>query len=130
MEKEIEIKSISEVEGLETSEGVMKPLIFGQKVAVIHLEIPAGLEVSPHAHSMEGVIYCLSGELEVISGSETVTISSGTAMLVSPNVEVGIKNRGDAPVNAILISSPPSVKSAEELKNLLLKIKEGAKQRK
>lgn len=124
----IEIKSVSEVEGLETSEGVMKPLIFGEKVAVIHLEIPAGLEVPPHAHSMEGVIYCLGGELEVTSKSETVTIGSGSAMLVPPNVEVGIKNYGNEPVNVILISSPPSVKSAEELKNLLSKIKGGAKQ--
>lgn len=129
MEKEIEIKNIGEVEGLETSEGVMKPLIFGKKVAVIHLEIPAGLEVSPHAHSMEGVIYCLSGELEVISGSETVTLSSGTVMLVPPNVGVGIKNRGDEPVNAILISSPPPVKSAEELKNLLRHPNRGDKRR-
>ena len=121
----IEIKNISEIEGLETSEGVMKPLIFGEKVAVIHLEIPAGLELSPHAHSMEGVIYCLNGELEVISGSsdETVTIRSGSAMLIPPGTEMGIKNRRDKPVNAILISSPPPVKSAEELKNLLLKIK-------
>ena len=121
----IEIKNISEIEGLETSEGVMKPLIFGEKVAVIHLEIPAGLELSPHAHSMEGVIYCLNGELEVISGSsdETVTIRSGSAMLIPPGTEMGIKNRRDKPVNAILISSPPPVKSAEELKNLLLKTK-------
>ena len=119
MEKEINIKTISEVEGLETSEGVMKPLIFGEKVGIIHLEIPAGLEVSPHAHPMEGVIYCLSGELEVISSDETVTISSGTAMLVPPNVAVGIKNRGHTPVNVILISSPPPVKSANELKNIL-----------
>lgn len=118
-EKEIKIKNIGEVEGLETSEGVMKPLIFGEKVAVIHLEIPVGLELSPHAHSMEGVIYCLSGELEVISKSETMTVNSGTAMLIPSDTEVGIKNRGDEPVNAILISSPPPVKSAEELKNLL-----------
>ena len=128
MEKGIKIKTISEVEGLETSEGIMKPLIFGDKVGIIHLEIPAGLEVSPHAHSMEGFIYCLSGELEVISSDESVTISSGTAMLVPPNVEIGIKNRGQTPVNVILISSPPPVKSADELKNLLLKIKDGAKQ--
>jgi len=119
MEKEMKIKSIDEVEGLETSEGIMKPLIFGEKVAVIHLAIPVGLEVPPHAHSMEGVIYCLSGELEVISGSERVTIGGGTAILVPPNVEVGIKNCGDGPVNVILVSSPPPVKSAEELKNLL-----------
>ncbi len=115
----IEIKNIDEVEGLETSEGVMKPLIFGERLAVIHLEIPAGLEVSPHAHSMEGVIYCLSGDLEVKFGSETVTIGGGTAMLVPPNTEVGIKNRQDATANAILVSSPPPVRSAEELKNLL-----------
>ena len=126
----IEIKNISEIEGLETSEGVMKPLIFGEKVAVIHLEIPAGLELSPHAHSMEGVIYCLNGELEVVSGSsdETVTIRSGSAMLIPPGTEMGIKNRRDKPVNAILLSSPPPVKSADELKNLLLKTKDRAKQ--
>ena len=123
MEKGIKIKSIDEVEGLETSEGVMKPLIFGEKVAVIHLEIPAGLELSPHAHSMEGVIYCLSGELEVISKSETMTVNSGTAMLIPSDTEVGIKNRGDEPVNAILISSPPPVKSAEELKKPIIKNK-------
>ena len=129
MGKEIKIKSIDEVEGLETSEGIMKPLIFGERVAVIHLEIPAGLEVPPHAHSSEGVIYCLSGELEVISGSETVTIGGGTAILVPPNIEVGIKNHGDAPVNAILISSPPPVKSADELKNILKKQIEGEKEK-
>ena len=122
MEKKIKIKTISEIEGLETSEGVMKPLIFGEKVAVIHLEIPAGLELSPHAHSMEGVIYCLNGELEVIaSKSETVTIGTGSAMLIPPGTEVGIKNRGDESVNAILISSPPPVKSDEEFKNLFTK---------
>mgnify|MGYP001056635769 CR=1 FL=1 len=115
----IEVKNIGEVEGLDTSEGVMKPLVFGERLAVIHLEIPAGLEVSPHAHSMEGVIYCLSGDLEVKFGSETVTIGNGTAMLVPPNTEVGIKNRQDATANAILVSSPPPVRSVEELKDLI-----------
>ena len=128
MKKEIELKNIGEVEGLETSEGVMKPLIFGEKVAVIHLEIPAGLELSPHAHSTEGVIYCLSGELEVFSGDEIETIGSGTAMLVPPNTEVGIKNQGNKAVNVILISSPPPVGSSEELKSLLKKKQEMRKE--
>jgi len=128
MKKEIELKNIDEVEGLETSEGVMKPLVFGEKVAVIHLEIPAGLELSPHAHSTEGVIYCLSGELEVFSGDETETIGSGTAMLVPSNTEVGIKNQGNKTVNVILISSPPPVGSSEELKSLLKKKQEMRKE--
>ena len=115
----IEIKNISEADGLETSEGVMKPLVFGENLAVIHLLIPAGLEVPPHAHPGEGVLYCLSGELEVISGGETVTISSGTAMLVPSGTEVGIKNQKDAAMNALLISSPPPVRSVEELRNLI-----------
>ena len=58
----------------------MKPLVFGENLAVMHLLIPAGLEVPPHAHPGEGVLYCLSGELEVISGGETVTLSSGTGI--------------------------------------------------
>ena len=128
MKNEIELKNIGEVEGLETSEGVMKPLIFGEKVAVIHLEIPAGLELSPHAHSTEGVIYCLSGELEVFSGDETETLGSGTAMLVPSNTEVGIKNQGNKTVNVILISSPPPVGSSEELKSLLKKKQEMRKE--
>ncbi|WP_135612698.1 cupin domain-containing protein [Methanococcoides sp. AM1] len=116
---EIEIQKIDDTEGLETPEGVMKPLLFGKRLLCMHLAIPAGLEVSPHAHSTEGLIYCLSGELVVESGNETVTIGSGTAMLVPPDTVVGIKNQQDATVNAILVSSPPSVKSVEELKCLL-----------
>ena len=116
---ELEIRTIDEAEGLQTPEGVMKPLLFGENLAVMHLMIPAGLEVPPHAHPGEGVLYCLSGELEVISGGETVTLSSGTAMLVPSGTEVGIKNRQDAAVNALLISSPPAVRSVEELQNLI-----------
>ncbi|MCM1986878.1 cupin domain-containing protein [Methanococcoides seepicolus] len=123
----IRIQKIDDTEGLETPEGVMKPLLFGERLLCMHLEIPAGLEVSPHAHPTEGIIYCLSGELVVESGNETVTIGSGTAMLVPPDTVVGIKNQQNAPVNAILVSSPPSVKSVEELKNLLRHHDEGDK---
>ncbi|MHC1636081.1 MAG: hypothetical protein ACXQTS_05620 [Candidatus Methanospirareceae archaeon] len=42
---------------------------------------------------------------------------------------MGIKNHGDAPVNAILISSPPPVKSVEELKNILKKQIGGEKEK-
>ncbi len=114
-----DIKNIQEAEGLETPEGLMKPLIFGERLGVIHLEIPAGLEVSPHAHTTEGVLYCLSGNLDVISEDETVILSSEAAMLVPPNTVIGIKNRSNTPVNALLISSPPPVKSVEELKDIL-----------
>ena len=119
MTMEIEMKNIQEAEGLETPEGLMKPLIFGERLGLIHLNIPAGLEVSPHAHTTEGVLYCLSGDLDVITDDGAVTLSSEAAMLVPPDTKIGIKNRSNAPVNALLISSPPPVKSVEELKDLL-----------
>ncbi|MHC1575574.1 MAG: cupin domain-containing protein [Candidatus Methanogasteraceae archaeon] len=120
---ELEIRTLDETEGLQTPEGVMKPLVFGENLAAMHLLIPAGLEVPPHAHPGEGVLYCLSGELEVVSGGETVTISSGTAMLVPSGTEVGIKNQKDAAVNALLISSPPPVRSVDELEKLIARHK-------
>ncbi len=126
MTMEIEIKNVPEAECLETPEGLMKPLIFGERLGVIHLEVPAGLEVLPHAHTTEGVLYCLCGELDVISDDKTVTLSSETAMLVPPNTEIGIKNRSNAPVNVLLISSPPPVRSVEELKDLLKSHKNGS----
>ncbi len=103
------------------------PLIFGEKIGVIHLEIPAGLEVSPHAHTTESVLYCLSGKLDVILKDETVIISSESAILVPPDTEIGIKNHSNEPVKAILISSPPPVKSVEELKHFIKKNKGGDK---
>ncbi len=120
---DIEIRTIDEAEGLQTPEGVMKSLVVGCNLAVMHLVIPAGLEVPPPAHPGEGVLYCLSGELDVVSGGKTVTISSGTAMLVPSGTEVGIKNRQDAAVNALLISSPPAVRSVEELEKLIARHK-------
>jgi quercetin dioxygenase-like cupin family protein len=50
------------------------------KLKVVHLLVPAGLNVPPHAHPREGVVYCMSNELEVVSGGGTVMLSSGTVM--------------------------------------------------
>jgi len=76
MTMEIEMKIIQEAEGLETPEGLMKPLIFREKMEVIHLDITAELEVSPHAYTTEGVLYCLGGEFDVISEDEAMTLNS------------------------------------------------------
>lgn len=116
---EIRIQKIDDAEGLETPEGIMKPLLFGERLFCMHLEVPAGLEISPHSHPTEGIIYCLSGELVVESESENATIGSGTSIIVPPDAVVGIKNQQNAPATAIVVPSPPSVKSAEELKCLI-----------
>lgn len=118
-EKRIKIFKISDTAGLETGEGIMRPFLFTDNVSLIHLEIPAGIEVAPHSHPKEGLFYCLNGELEVFSEKERFTITKGTAIVVPANVSVGVSNKSDASVECLLISSPPTFKSAEELKNRL-----------
>lgn len=115
----MEIKVINNAEKLETAEGTMTPLIFGENLCLFHLEIPPNFDIPPHGHPGEGVLYCLEGELEVTSEDKNTSIVSGTALLVGQNESIGIKNLSYKPAKVILVSSPAPVKSIEELKNLL-----------
>ncbi len=115
----MQIMNLKEVENLETSEGIMSPLIFGKNLMAFYLQIPGRFKVKPHTHQGEGFLYCLSGKLEVTSNSGKVSISSGTAMLVPPGVEAGVENKQVEPFEAIIVSSPPVVKSLEELKQFI-----------
>ena len=124
-ENRIKIFNANDTEGLKTGEGIMSPFLFTNNVSLIHLELPAGTEVTPHSHPKEGLLYCLSGDLEVFSDNERFTISRGTAIVVPANLAVGVSNKSAAPVECLLISSPPTFKSLEELKERLRQI--GAK---
>ena len=108
----MQIKHLRDAEYLETQEGLMRPLVFGERLMVFHLEIPPRFKG-------EGILYCLSGDLEATFGSEKVNIKPGTAMLIPPNMEVGVENKKDESVRAIIVGSPPMVKSVEELKELI-----------
>lgn len=115
----MQIEQLKDTECLETSEGLMRPLVFGENIMVFHLEILPQFKVQPHAHEGEGFLYCLSGELEVSSNKGKVSIGPGTAMLIPSGMEVGIENKQESSVEVIIVGSPPIVKSIEELKELL-----------
>jgi quercetin dioxygenase-like cupin family protein len=117
----MEVINIREAERFETGEGTMRPLLFGGNLSVFHLEVPPRLEVPAHGHPGEGVLYCLEGEMEAISGRERTLIKGGTALLVKANEELGLRNPAERPARALLISSPGTVKSLEEFKELLKK---------
>lgn len=118
-ENKIKVFKIGATEGIPTAEGIMKPFLFTENVSLIHLEIPAGMKVAPHAHSKEGILYCLKGNLEVSLVGNQFTINERTAIVTPANTEVGINNSSNAPVECFLISAPPTFKSAEELKERL-----------
>ena len=111
----VDVVGMAEARAIETSEGVMRPLLFGAAVSVIHLEVPAGIEVGAHGHPREGILYCLSGELELTAGGRTIGLEADTAVRVPADEKVGMRNPGAGPAMALLISSPPAAGSAEEL---------------
>ena len=115
----MQIKNLKDTEILKTQEGLMRPLVFGKNLMVFHLEVPPRFKVEPHAHKGEAFLYCLSGELEVFSNKGKVSISPGTAMLIPSGMEVGVENKQENLVEAIIVGSPPTVKSVEELKELI-----------
>jgi len=119
----IKVYKVDDAPGMETGEGVMRPFLFTDNVSLIHLEIPKGLRINPHAHSRQGLLYCLNGKLEVFSGSERFIITGGTAVVVSPNTAIGINNNSSGSAKCLLISSPPLFRSAEELGERLRQIK-------
>lgn len=112
---------IEDVERLQTPEGIIKPLLFTDKVGLLYLELPARFDVTPHSHPQDNILYCIEGVIEVSSEDKTRTISAGSVRFVPANEVAGIKNLSDEPARLLIISAPPVVKSAEEFKELLRK---------
>jgi len=113
----MEVARAREVQPIHTPEGTMRPLLFGRNVSLIHLEVPVGLEVPPHSHPREGIVYCLRGNVELIlEGQGVVSLAPDTAGRLQPGQSVGLRNPGDCPAELLLISSPPGARSAEELR--------------
>ena len=115
----MKIVTIEDVEGLETPEGIIKPLLFTDKVGLLYIEVPARLDVTPHSHPQDNILYCIEGVVEVSSGDKTTTISADSVIFIPANEVADIKNISDEPARLLIVSAPPVVKSAEEFTELL-----------
>jgi quercetin dioxygenase-like cupin family protein len=115
----MKIMAIRDIEGLLTPEGIIKPLLFTDKVGLLYIELPARFDVTPHSHPQDNILYCIEGVVEVSSEGKTTTISADSVIFVPANEVAGIKNLGDEPARLLCVSTPPVVKSAEKFKELL-----------
>ncbi|NQE04688.1 hypothetical protein C5S32_02345 [ANME-1 cluster archaeon GoMg1] len=78
----MKIVTIEDIEGLETPEGIIKPLLFTDKVGLLYLELPARFDVTPHSHPQDNILYCIEGVVEVSSGDKTTTINADSVIFV------------------------------------------------
>lgn len=117
---EFVVVNIENTEGFQSSEGVIKPLVFGEKVSSICLEIPPHFEITPHSHTQETVIYCIEGSFTRTAGGITKAVGPGDVYLIPGGVKGGIKT-GEKAARVIACSSPAVATSREELLERLAK---------
>jgi len=111
----IELYRVAVVEGLSTAEGFMRPLLFTEHVALIHLEIPPGMEVPAHGHPRDGQLYCINGTIELTFDGERCTVTAGCALFVPANIPCGLKNPENTSAECLLISAPPVFRNKDDL---------------
>lgn len=118
MNQQVTVLKLETVEGFDTIEGFMKPLLVNEYVSVIHNILPKQLKVKPHAHKSNGVIFLLKGQLELVSNGTNYTLTPGSIAVIPANMVVGV-NTADSPAEVLMISAPPSCTSIQELKSRL-----------
>lgn len=115
----MKIVTIKDVEGFQTLEGIIKPVLFTDKLALLSVELPEKPAGEPHSHPIDCIMYCIEGEAEVTSGDKTAVISTGSVIFIPANEVAGFKNLSDKPARVLHISMPPVVESEEKYKERL-----------
>lgn len=118
----ITISRPSDTEGIYTAEGVMRPFMITDNATLNELEFPPGLEVHPHGHPWPGLMYCVAGEFVMYDDTSEYTITAGTAVSIPADYAVGIRNNSGYTVRCLSISSPPRYRSADELRERIMKL--------
>ena len=116
----IDLINIDDAEVLKTSEGIMKPLVFGENISSIYFEIPPNLEVPAHSHPKEMIMFCIEGNFKVTVNGEERNVKSGDAILIPYDAEIGIKN-STTTAKTIISSHPSSAESRQAFINKMKK---------
>jgi quercetin dioxygenase-like cupin family protein len=91
-------------------EGIMRPLASAPYGLLVHLELTPGKEVPPHSHGHGWMLFCLEGEVELLSADGNERVPAGSAAAVDAAEEVGMRNPHQEPAR-VLVFSPPTFAS-------------------
>ena len=75
-------------------------------LTLVHIVIPAGVDVPDHVHQSTEIFYILSGELEQTSEGKLQKLTPGMACLVPANTTTHHKVTSKEPVHALVIWTP------------------------
>ncbi|WP_030899670.1 cupin domain-containing protein [Streptomyces sp. NRRL F-5126] len=82
------------------------------RVAVVHVEIPAGGGMPEHDHGPSQIVLIpLSGPVELRHGTELHTLTPGAAAHIDTGERVSLANPGTDTVSLMVVASPPEFAS-------------------
>jgi len=100
----MKIVKVTDVKPLSGDEGIMRPLASAPYGLMVHLELSPGKEVPPHSHGHGWMLFCLEGEVELLTVERDERIGPGCAVAVDATEEVGLRNPDSQPARIIVFS--------------------------
>lgn len=87
-------------------EGVSRCGFRGEDVLLVMNWLQPGMEVNPHSHPFEQVVYIVQGRIRFTIGDEVVEAGPGSVIRIPPDVEHCGEPLGDEPVLNLDVFSP------------------------
>ncbi len=87
-------------------EGVTRKIFSGKNVMLSLVEARAGMQLNPHRHPHEQIIFLLKGRMELRVGDEKRIMTAGDVCHVPPNVEHVSNTLSEEPALILDVFSP------------------------
>jgi quercetin dioxygenase-like cupin family protein len=109
----MDIYKLNETESFQTSEGTMTPQFADENVSILHLSLPAGLQMKPHSHPSTMIMIMTKGFIKVL-GKEATDIRTGDLAYFPGGTEMGLDCYEES--EAILLTIPSRYKNTEDFR--------------
>jgi len=87
-------------------DGVTRAGFRGDDVLLVMNWLQPGMEVNPHSHPFEQVVYIVQGQMRFVVGDEVIEGGPGSLIRIPPSVEHYGEPIGDEPVLNLDVFSP------------------------
>ena len=114
------IENIHNQPGVDTLEGRIGPLLFGEKCQSHYIELPKRGYCEAHAHATESIIYTVRGQWVLCSGEgQRFHMLPGSLFWFGSNIKTGYEVPFDVPAYILIFKNRPGSDGPHELMEYL-----------
>jgi quercetin dioxygenase-like cupin family protein len=112
----MDVYKLKNAESYQTSEGIMVPLFAYDNVSVVHINLPAGLQVKPHSHPAATIMIITKGSVKAI-GNDAVDLGIGDLAFFPGGTEMGLESYEES--EALILTIPSRYKRVEDFRSAI-----------